>query len=101
MYSIAVWLVPMPGNEHHGDERGFVRSSHWLPQHRESMGVPVTDNLEEALDGADVIMPLRLQLERQASGAFPTIREYRDRYGLDLENYLLFQRCSYYAPRTN
>lgn len=56
-----------------------------LPQHRESMGVPVTDNLEEAMDGADVIMPLRLQLERQASGAFPTIREYRDRYGLDLE----------------
>ena len=56
-----------------------------LPQHRESLGVPVTDNLDEALDGADVIMLLRLQLERQSSGAFPSIREYRDRYGLDLD----------------
>jgi aspartate carbamoyltransferase catalytic subunit len=56
-----------------------------LPQHPESLGVPVTDRLDEALDGADVVMLLRLQMERQASGAFPTIREYRGRYGLDLE----------------
>ena len=56
-----------------------------LPQHRESLGVPVTDNLDEALEGADVAMLLRLQLERQSSGAFPSIREYRDRYGLDLD----------------
>jgi aspartate carbamoyltransferase catalytic subunit len=56
-----------------------------LPQHPESLGVPVTDNLEKALDGADVIMLLRLQLERQSSGTFPSIREYRERYGLDLE----------------
>lgn len=56
-----------------------------LPQHRESFNVPCTDNLEEALSGADVIMMLRLQLERQASGAFPTIREYRDRYCFDLD----------------
>jgi aspartate carbamoyltransferase catalytic subunit len=56
-----------------------------LPQHYESLGVPVTDNLDEALEGADVIMMLRLQRERQASGAFPTIREYRNRYCFDLE----------------
>jgi len=56
-----------------------------LPQHHESFDVPLTDNLEEALDGADVVMMLRLQTERQASGAFPTIREYRDRYGFDLD----------------
>ena len=56
-----------------------------LPQHRESIGVPVTDNLDEALEGADVVMLLRLQLERQSSGAFPSIREYRDRYGLDMD----------------
>lgn len=56
-----------------------------LPQHPESLGVPVTDNLDRALDGADVIMLLRLQLERQSSGTFPSIREYRERYGLDLE----------------
>lgn len=56
-----------------------------LPQHYDSFHVPLTDNLDEALDGADVVMMLRLQLERQASGAFPTIREYRDRYCFDLE----------------
>ena len=51
----------------------------------ESLGVPVTANLDEALDGADVVMLLRLQLERQSSGTFPSIREYRERFGLDLE----------------
>jgi len=56
-----------------------------LPQHPESLGVPVTDNLNEALDGANVVMLLRLQLERQSSGTFPSIREYRERFGLDLE----------------
>ncbi|MBN1758213.1 MAG: aspartate carbamoyltransferase catalytic subunit [Chitinispirillaceae bacterium] len=56
-----------------------------LPQHYESLGVPMTDNLDEALDGADVVMMLRLQRERQASGAFPTIREYRNRYCFDLD----------------
>ncbi len=56
-----------------------------LPQHHESLGVPMTDNLDEAIDGADVVMMLRLQRERQASGAFPTIREYRNRYCFDME----------------
>ncbi|MBN1577290.1 MAG: aspartate carbamoyltransferase catalytic subunit [Chitinispirillaceae bacterium] len=56
-----------------------------LPQHYESLGVPMTDDLNEAIDGADVVMMLRLQRERQASGAFPTIREYRNRYCFDLE----------------
>lgn len=56
-----------------------------LPQPMDSIGVPVTFNLDEALEGADVVMFLRLQLERQASGAFPTIREYRERWGMDTE----------------
>ena len=56
-----------------------------LPQHPEGLHVKVTDNIDEALDGANVVMMLRLQLERQESGLFPSIREYRERYGLDLE----------------
>jgi len=56
-----------------------------LPQHYDSLGIPLTDNLDEALDGADVVMMLRLQRERQASGAFPTIREYRNRYCFDVD----------------
>jgi aspartate carbamoyltransferase catalytic subunit len=56
-----------------------------LPQHPESLGVPITHNIDEALEGADVVMLLRIQLERQSTGTFPSIREYRERYGLDLE----------------
>jgi aspartate carbamoyltransferase catalytic subunit len=56
-----------------------------LPQHPQVLGVKVTDNMDEALCGANVVMLLRLQLERQGSGLFPSIREYRERYGLDLD----------------
>jgi aspartate carbamoyltransferase catalytic subunit len=56
-----------------------------LPQHPEVLGVRVTDNMDAALSGANVVMLLRLQLERQGAGLFPSIREYRDRYGLDLD----------------
>ena len=56
-----------------------------LPQHPESLGVKVTDDLDKALKNVDAVMLLRLQLERQSTGLFPSIREYRDRYGLDLD----------------
>ena len=48
-------------------------------------GLRVTDSLDDALDGCDVAMTLRIQLERQASGAaplLPSLREYHARYGL-------------------
>jgi len=41
-----------------------------------------TYRLEEALEGADVVMVLRMQLERQTSGMFPSLREYGRTYGL-------------------
>ncbi|MBD3239175.1 MAG: aspartate carbamoyltransferase, partial [Chitinivibrionales bacterium] len=56
-----------------------------LPQHPDSFGCTVTDNIDEALEGTDVVMLLRLQLERQNKGMVPSIREYRERYGLDME----------------
>jgi aspartate carbamoyltransferase catalytic subunit len=43
------------------------------------------DNLDEGLRGVDVIMMLRLQLERQGRALFPTIREYSRLYGLTAE----------------
>ena len=36
----------------------------------------VTTNVEEALDGADVVMALRMQKERQERGLIPSLREY-------------------------
>jgi aspartate carbamoyltransferase catalytic subunit len=45
----------------------------------------VTHRIEEALEGADAVMMLRLQLERMTGGYFPTTREYHVRYGLTEE----------------
>ncbi len=47
--------------------------------------VTVEYELDRALDGADVVMALRLQTERQASGLLPSVREYVRTYGLTEE----------------
>jgi aspartate carbamoyltransferase catalytic subunit len=60
-----------------------------LPQHSESLDVRVTDDMAEAIRSVDVVMLLRLQLERQNKGLVPSIREYRDRYGLDRDKLAL------------
>ena len=44
--------------------------------------VRVEASLERALEGADVVMALRLQLERQEAGHIPTLREYSRLYGI-------------------
>lgn len=46
------------------------------------LGVKVAYDLDEGLRGIQVIMMLRLQLERQGKALFPTIREYSSLYGL-------------------
>lgn len=51
----------------------------------EELGAKVYYKMEEALDGVDVAMGLRLQLERQQKGLFPTIREYARLWGLNRE----------------
>ncbi len=43
----------------------------------------IEPEIEAALEGADVVMPLRLQLERQQSGLLPTLREYIQLYQLN------------------
>lgn len=43
-------------------------------------GVRVTHRLEDALDGADAVMALRLQHERMAAGLLPSLPEYAARY---------------------
>jgi aspartate carbamoyltransferase catalytic subunit len=42
----------------------------------------VVDHIEDAIEGADVVMILRIQSERQDSAFFPTLREYAIHYGL-------------------
>ena len=53
-----------------------------IPAGIETLGASVTHRIEEATDGADVIMMLRIQLERQKSFLFPSVREYARYYGL-------------------
>lgn len=48
-------------------------------------GVSVMPSLRAALEGADAVMTLRVQLERSAGAGVPSIREYRARWGLDEE----------------
>jgi aspartate carbamoyltransferase catalytic subunit len=45
--------------------------------------ITIERKIEDALEGADVVMPLRLQLERQQSGLLPTLREYIRLYQLN------------------
>jgi aspartate carbamoyltransferase catalytic subunit len=53
-----------------------------IPREITHWGVEVFYQYEEALKGADVVMILRLQLERQGKSLIPTIREYANLYGL-------------------
>ncbi len=54
-----------------------------LPREIRRMGCRATHRFEEALEGAEVVMMLRVQLERMQSGFLPTLREYAKLYGLD------------------
>lgn len=55
----------------------------WVRPFREWPSVQVTDSLEAALAGADAVMALRVQLERNAAGGVPSLREYTAGWGLD------------------
>jgi len=56
-----------------------------MPAGIEKMGVRVCHELGEAIDGADVVMMLRVQLERHSRGLFPSVREYFERFALTPE----------------
>ncbi len=56
---------------------------------REEEGVTIHDRVEDALEGADVVEVLRIQLERMKGGLFPSTREYARIYGLSEERLAL------------
>ena len=56
-----------------------------IPYGVEAFGIDVYHNLDEALEGADVVNVMRIQLERQEGGLFPTLREYNRLFGLTRE----------------
>ncbi len=56
-----------------------------MPAEMEKMGVEVAYTLDGAIRDADVIMMLRVQLERQGKMSFPSVREYFQLFGLTTE----------------
>jgi len=57
-----------------------------IPKYISSLGVKVEHNLQKALAWCDVANMLRIQLERQDSKFFPSIREYTMQYGLTMDH---------------
>ncbi len=56
-----------------------------MPRHIESLGVKVEHDLKKALAWCDVANVLRIQLERQETKFFPSLREYAMYFGLNRE----------------
>lgn len=62
-----------------------------IPREMENFGVGVFNRMEEGLKDVDVVMMLRIQMERQGKGFFPSTEEYSKNWGLTPER-LLFAR---------
>jgi aspartate carbamoyltransferase catalytic subunit len=56
-----------------------------MPPGLDRLGVHATTRVDEAVDGADAIMMLRIQLERMQGGFFPSLREYFTVFGMTPE----------------
>jgi aspartate carbamoyltransferase catalytic subunit len=56
-----------------------------MPAQMAELGVKTYTRVEEAVEGADVVMGLRIQKERQEEGNFPSLREYAEFFGINEE----------------
>lgn len=58
----------------------------------EEKGISIFCNMDEGLQGVDVIMMLRVQTERQGKGFFPSAQEYFRYWGLDMKRLKLAKK---------
>lgn len=70
-----------------GAEVGVCGPTTLLPMYIESLGIKVYPRMEDALEDAEVFIILRIQLERQRKGLFPSLREYRALFGMTKERF--------------
>src|SRR5512136_1118726 len=63
-----------------------------IPWDYDKLGAHITGHIEEALEGADVVMMLRVQHERQTEAFVPSTREYYNFYGLTRERMRLAKK---------
>lgn len=54
-----------------------------IPREIDRLGVEVYQHLDDAIPDADILMFLRIQMERQRNNLFPTLREYSELYGMN------------------
>ncbi len=62
-----------------------------MPKEIEKLGAKKASSREQAIDGADGVMGLRIQLERQSGGLFPSLGEYSKFYGVN-ENLMKYAK---------
>jgi aspartate carbamoyltransferase catalytic subunit len=65
-----------------------------IPWDYDKLGVRITGHIEDAIKNADVIMMLRLQLERQHEAFIPSTREYYNFFGLTRERMRLAKKST-------
>ena len=58
---------------------------HLIPRYIEETGASVNNNIDEVIEWADALNILRIQKERMGIGIIPSIREYRNIYGITRE----------------
>ena len=68
-----------------GAEVMLCGPSHLIPKYICDFGVEVSHSIDEALEWGDIINILRIQRERMGIGLIPSIREYRDLFGVTKE----------------
>ncbi len=56
-----------------------------IPKDIEKLGAHIARSREEAIEGADAVMGLRIQLERMNGGLFPSLGEYAKYYGVNAD----------------
>ncbi len=71
-----------------GAEVRLCGPSTLLPAEVEKLPVKAYTNLDEAIEGVDVVNVLRIQLERMDRGFFPSKREYAQQWGVNRERLL-------------
>jgi aspartate carbamoyltransferase catalytic subunit len=76
---------------HHkmGNEIALIGPPSLVPREFEAMGAKVYHDLKKGVEGADIVMMLRVQQERGASNYFPSIREYRKLFEINPEVFSL------------
>lgn len=63
-----------------------------MPTHPQPFGCRICSSMEEALEDADVVMMLRIQMERQSKTLLPSVKEYSKIFGLNAEKMKLAKK---------